>query len=632
MPHAIRQAGLLLDTPAMKYIEKPFGKKSLSDWTFRPDTRRAIAESFSLSYNQLMNYTKKDYELRPWLKYYEEEGMPADLEFPDCSMADVILQSAEKWPDNMAYSYYGHKVSYKNFVKKIEQTARALKNYGVKEGDRVTICMPNTPEGITMVYAVNMVGAVCNMVHPLSSEKELEYYIKVVESKYVLVIDAVFDKIYRLRDTAQLERIIVVRPSDGLGFLKKKLYNTMHIKKVRLPSSDNRVVLWEDFIANSYFYQGSFHEERGGDDPAIIMYSGGTTGTPKAVVLTNLNINAESFCDAAVIRQVRPGATVLSILPLFHCFGLGVCIHTPLCRGLGCILVPAFSHKQFADIIKKNEPNFIVGVPTLFEALVGTKLRGDDLKSVTAVICGGDALTENLRARVNKYLSDHGSSAKIRAGYGLTEGSGAVCLSPEGFFKNGIIGAPMPSTYLKIVKNGTHNQAAVGEEGEICISGPLVMMGYLDNDAETAQVVRVHEDGRVWLHTGDIGYQGDDGFIYFAQRLKRIIISSGYNIYPSHLESVINSHEAVLTSIVIGINHHYKGQVPKAFIVLKPGYRAGKRIEREIRALLERNVPIYALPVAYEFRDKLPKTLVGKVAVKKLEEEESAKRQPRKKA
>ena len=573
-----------------------------------------------------MKRNEKDYQERPWLKFYDEEGVRPNIEYPDCSMVDMVIQSAEKWPDNTAYVYYGHKVTYKNFVKKIEKVARALKNYGVKEGDKVTICMPNTPEGITMVYAVNMVGAICNMVHPLSSEKELEYYIKVAESKYVLVIDAVFDKVYRLCDTAGLERIIVVRPSDGLGFLKKKLYNTLHIKKVRLPANDSRVVLWEDFIANSYFYQGNYHEERGANDLAIIMYSGGTTGAPKAVMLSNLNINAESICDSAMIRQIVPGATVLSILPLFHCFGLGICIHTPLCRGMGCILIPAFSHKQFADIIKKNEPNFIVGVPTLFEALINTKLRRTDLKSVTAVICGGDALNQTLRDKINDFLKNHGSDAKIRVGYGLTEGSGAVCLSPEDSFANGIIGVPFPDTEFKIIKTDTFKKLPAGEEGEICINGPLVMMGYLGDDVETAQVIRLHDDGKAWLHTGDIGYLGEDGLIYFAQRLKRIIVSSGYNIYPTHLESIINSHEAVLTSTVIGIDHHYKGQVPKAFIVLKPGYRPGKRIEREIRELLTRNVPIYALPVAYEFRDKLPHTKIGKVAFRELEKEEKIKK------
>ncbi len=567
----------------------------------------------------------KTASLRPWLEYYKEDNIPSSLDYPDCSMVDMVLQSAEKWPDNVAYSYYGHKVTYKNFVKKIEKAARALKNYGVKEGDRVTICMPNTPEGITMVYAVNMVGAVCNMVHPLSSEKELEYYIKVAESKYVLVIDAVFDKVYKLRDTAQLERIIVVRPSDGLGFLKKRLYKLLHVKKVRLPSSDGRVVLWEDFIANSYFYQGNYHEERGGEDLAIIMYSGGTTGAPKPVMLSNLNINAESICDYTTIRQCVPGASVLAILPLFHCFGLGVCIHTPLIKGMSCVLIPVFSHKQFADIIKKNEPTFIVGVPTLFESLISTKLGPDDLKSVTAVICGGDALNATLRDKVNDYLGSHGSSAKIRVGYGLTEGSGAVCLSPESVFGDGIIGVPHPDMDFKIIKPDTFKELPAGEDGEIVISGPLVMMGYLGDEAETAQALRVHDDGKIWLHTGDIGHFGDDGLIYFGQRLKRIIISSGYNIYPTHLESIINSHEAVLTSIVIGIDHPHKGQVPKAFIVLKPNYKPGKRLEREIRELLERNVPIYALPVAYEFRDKLPQTKIGKVAFRDLEKEEKNK-------
>ncbi len=569
---------------------------------------------------------KKTTDEQPWLRYYKEEGIPANLEYPDCSMSDLILEAAEKYPDNIAYSYYGHKVSYKNFAKKIEKVARALKNYGVKEGDRVTICMPNTPEGIVMVYAVNMVGAICNMVHPLSSEKELEYYIKTADSKYILVFDAVFDKIYRLVDTADLERIIVVRPSDGLGFLKQKMYRLLHVKKVKIPSNDARVVLWEDFIANSYFYQGNFHEERGANDPAVILYSGGTTGAPKGILLSNLNFNALGTMATTVIKQAVPGASVLSILPIFHGFGLGVCIHTPLTIGMTCILIPAFSYKQFAEIIRKNEPNFIAGVPTLYESLINSKLKKDDLVSVNAVICGGDALNGTLRDKVNKCLEEHGSKAKIRAGFGLTEATGAVCLSPENQFGDGIIGAPFPDMRIKIVQPGTHNTAAVNEDGEICVSGPLVMMGYLNDDAETAQTIRLHEDGMVWLHTGDMGHFGEDGMVYFSGRLKRMIVSSGYNIYPTFLESIINSHEAVLTSTVIGVDHPYKGQVPKAFVVLQPGYKPGKKIEKEIRELLERNVPIYALPSAYEFRDKLPTTLVGKVAFKRLEDEEKAKK------
>lgn len=563
---------------------------------------------------------------KPWLKFYREDGIMEHLDYPDCSMVDMVIRSAERWPDNVAYIYYGHKVTYRQFVRKIERAARALKNYGVKEGDRVTICMPNTPEGITMVYAVNMVGAVCNMVHPLSSEKELEHYITSTGSRFVLVIDAVFDKVYRLRDSADLERIIVMSPSDGLGFLKKKMYRLMHIRDVKLPSDDSRVVKWEDFIANSYFYQGNFHEERHGDDLAAILYSGGTTGMPKGVMLSNRNFNAEALNALAFIHQAQPGKGVMSVLPIFHGFGLGVCIHTPLCNGCYCILVPAFSKKEFPDLIRKAQPTVICGVPTLYEALISMKFGPHELECLTANICGGDALNSTLRAKVNDYLAAHGSSAKIRVGYGLTEATAATCVSPDNSAIDGMIGAPMPGMDFKITDPSTLKELPVGQEGEICISGPTVMMGYYQNETETAAALKLHPDGKLWLHTGDLGSLGEDGFIYFAQRLKRMIIVSGYNVYPTHLEAVINSHEAVLTSTVIGIDHHYKGQVPKAFVVLKPGYKPSKRIEKEIRELMQRNVPLYALPVAYEFRDKLPQTLVGKVAFRQLEEEEKAKK------
>ena len=567
---------------------------------------------------------KLDKQIRPWLEYYG--NIPANLEYPDCSMVDMVLESAKKWPNNVAYSYYGNKVTYKHFVRKIEKAAKALKNYGVKEGDRVTICMPNTPEGIIMVYAVNMVGAVCNMVHPLSGEKELEYYIRAAESKYVLVFDAVFEKIYKMKDSLGLKRIIVADAGIGMSFVKKHFYKLLNIKKVHLPRFDDTVVLWDDFLANSYLYQGGYYEKRNANDLAIILYSGGTTGSPKGIMLSNLNFNALGVMATTVISQAKPGATVLSILPIFHGFGLGVCIHTPLCTGMGCILIPAFSYKQFGNIIRKNQPNFIAGVPTLFESLLESNIKSDDLESVTAVICGGDALNSTLRDKVNTFLYEHGSMAKIRVGYGLTEATGATCLSPENVFNDGIIGAPFPDMYFKIVRPGTHDTAPEGVDGEICISGPLVMMGYLNDEAETLQALRYHEDGKLWLHTGDIGYLGKDGLIYFSQRLKRMIVSSGYNVYPTYLESIINSHEAVLTSTVIGIAHPHKGQVAKAYVVLKKDVKTPKKkIEKELRELLEKSVARYAWPAAYEFRDELPKTLVGKVAFTKLEEENKKK-------
>ena len=567
---------------------------------------------------------KLDKQLRPWLKYYGD--VPANMEYPQYSMVDLILEAAEKYPNNMAYSYYGSKVSFKDFVIRIKRCAKALKNYGVKEGDKVTICMPNTPEGITMVYAVNMVGAICNMVHPLSSEKELEFYINSVDSKYILVIDAVFEKILKLKDKTNLKKIIIAKASEDMSLPLASVYWLLTGRKIKIPKDDPSIVMWEEFINGSSNYQGEYHEHRKAYDPAVILYSGGTTGSPTGILLSNLNFNALALDCTAVIEQAVPGATILSILPIFHGFGLGVCIHTPLSKGMGVILIPSFNFKKFGDIIRKNQPNFIAGVPTLYEALLESNIGPNELKCLTSVICGGDALNSTLRDKVNNFLEEHGSKAKIRVGYGLTEGTGACCLSPENVFNDGIIGMPLPDMYFKIIIPGTHETAPVGEDGEICISGPLVMMGYINDDAETMQTLRYHEDGRLWLHTGDVGYLGKDGLIYFSQRIKRIIVSSGYNIYPTYLESIINSHDAVLTSTVIGIPHSYKGQVAKAFIVLRDGYDNKAKIEKELKALLAKNVAKYALPYEYEFRDKLPKTLVGKVAFKELEKEEKDKR------
>ena len=571
---------------------------------------------------------KLDKKQRPWLKHYGD--IPANLEYPEFSICDMIIESAKKWPNNMAYAYYDRKVTYAEFVEKIKIVAKALKSYGIKENDKVTICMPNTPEGVVMVYAVNMVGAICNMVHPLSSEKELEYAINSVDSKYILVIDQVFEKIYRIKDSTNLKKIIVAKASQEMGIALAGVYWLMKGRHIKFPKNDETVVMWEDFVKSAKGYYGDFHEHRKAYDPAVILYSGGTTGNPKAILLSNLNFNALGIMATTVIDQAVPGAKVLSILPLFHGFGLGVCIHTPLCIGMGCVLIPSFNYKKFGDIIKKNQPNFIAGVPTLYEALLQNKLGPNDLSSVTAVICGGDALTATLRDKVNEFLEAHGSKAKIRVGYGLTEGTAANCLSLENVFADNMIGVPFPDTYFKIVIPGTHEEAPVGTDGEICIAGPLVMMGYLNNDAETMQTLRYHDDGKLWLHTGDMGYISKDGFIYFSQRIKRIIISSGYNIYPTYLESIINSHEAVLTSTVIGVPHPYKGQVAKAFIVLKSGYKATRHLEKEIKELLQKNVAVYSMPAEYEFRDKLPKTLVGKVAFRELEKEEEEKQKKKK--
>lgn len=567
---------------------------------------------------------KKNKDSRRWLAQYGDAR--ANLEYPNTSMIDALMEVSRKYPEYYAYEYFGNKVTYRVFMRQIEDVAKSLKNYGVEKDDKVTICMPSTPEAICMVYAVNLIGAVASMIHPLSSEKEMENYINQAESKFMLTLDLTLQKVMNIKRNTKLQKIIVASAGTSMPPLMRELYKITNYKKhVKLPKDDDDIVLWNKFISSAPDYVGICHEPRSASDLAVILYSGGTTGTPKGIMLSNLCFNALAYEAHEMITQSIPGNSVLSLLPIFHGFGLAVCIHTPLICGMKCILIPQFDAKKFGELIKRYKPNFLAGVPTLFEALLKQKLKPKDLECVEAVISGGDILSPELKKKVDNYLKEHGSNAKIRVGYGLTEATAATCLSKENVEIEGCIGFPLPDTYFKIVKLNTLEEADVDEDGEICITGPTLMMGYLNNDKETHEVLRCHDDGKVWLHTGDIGSMMEDGTVIFKQRLKRMIVSSGYNVYPSYIENVIISHPDVLACTVIGVPHKYRGQVAKAYIVLKDGIEATSEIKKEIQELCNKNVSKYAIPKYYEYRKQLPKTLVGKVAFTKLEEENNEK-------
>ena len=563
---------------------------------------------------------KTNKEDRLWINKYKDAR--ANLEYPSGSMIDALTQVSRKYPEYFAYEYFGKKVTYRNFMKQIENVAKSLKNYGVDKDDRVTICMPSTPEAICTIYAANLIGAVANMIHPLSSEKEIENYVNQSDSKFILILDSVLDKVLNIKRNTKLQKIIVARPDTSMPPLMHYLYKiTNYKKKIKIPKDDDDIVLWNTFISSAKDFVGVCYEKREANDLAVILYSGGTTGEPKGIMLSNLNINALALGAHELIKQTIPGNSVLSLLPIFHGFGLAVCIHTPLLSGMKCILIPQFNAKKFGDLIRKTKPNFLVGVPTLYEALLKQKLKKRDLECVEAVISGGDILTPELKKKVDEYLKQYGSYATVRPGYGLTEATAATCLTNEGEYVEGLIGVPFPDTYFKIVKINTLEEADIGTDGEICISGPTVMMGYLNNEVETNQTLKYHPDGKLWLHTGDLGAMQEDGTIVFKQRIKRIIVSSGYNIYPSYIENVIVSHKDVLSCAVVGVPHKYKGQVAKAYIVLKDGVELTGKIKKEIIELCKKNVSIYSLPKEYEYRSSLPKTKVGKVAFTELEKE-----------
>ena len=550
----------------------------------------------------------------------KEDIIPTHLDYPNFTLYEHVEVTAKKFPKYYAYEYYNNLCTYEEFMKKIDNCARALKAEGVKKGDAVTICMPNTPEAITMFYAVNKIGAVCNMIHPLSSAQEIKYYLNLAESKIILTINVSLEKVMSIIDETKVERVVLASPSEEMNGVMSFLYYVTSGRKIKV-EKDSRIKKWKEFISSGKEYTLNTKEDVAMTDTAIILYSGGTTGTPKGIVLSNYNFTALATQGKIMCEPCKEGDTALSIMPIFHGLGLGVCIHIPLTVGMKCVLIPAFQAKKFTQLIKKHKPNFLVGVPTLFEALLKTDLKENELACIKTVACGGDSLSINTKKAIDKFLSDHGSTAQIREGYGLTECSGASCVTPRGLYKEGSIGIPFPDMVYKIVKIGTHEEADVMEDGEICISGPTVMVGYLKNEEETYQTLREHDDGKVWLHTGDIGCMDSDGYIYFKQRLKRMIVSSGYNIYPSQIEKIIASHKSVLSCTVIGVSHPYKGQVAKAYIVLNDGYKPTHELKEEIKAYCEENIAKYALPYEYEYRDSLPKTLIGKVSYKALEDE-----------
>ena len=560
----------------------------------------------------------------PWEGH--TEGIPLYLDYFDGMMCEAVEEIAKTYPNYIAFDFMGRKTSYRDFFATIEKCAKALKTIGVRPGDKVTIALPNCPQGLYIFYAVNMVGAVANMIHPLSAEKEIEFFLNESESVTAVTLDQFYHKFENIRANTKVVNIIIASIKDELSRPIRAGYMLTEGRKIAKIPEDAPVIRWDDFMKISRFCYGNYRVHRDRDDTAVILYSGGTTGTSKGIELTNFSFNALGAQVVATNPMFRPGDRMLAAMPLFHGFGLGVCVHTMLSQGGRCILIPRFTPKSYAKQMVKQRCNFVAGVPTLYEALLRLPgMEKADLSCLKGVFSGGDSLSVELKKKLDKWLYDHNSVVQVREGYGTTETVTACCLTPPHLAKKGSIGVPFPDTYIKIVKPGTDEELPYGEEGEILLAGPTVMKCYMHHPEETAQTLRTHADGATWVYTGDLGVMDNEGFVYFKGRAKRMIITSGYNVYPAQMENIIDGCEMVQMSCVIGVPDPYKIQKVKAFVKLAAGYEPSEKTRDAIMAFCRKAIAKYAMPYEIEFRADLPKTLVGKVNYRLLEEEELAK-------
>lgn len=559
-----------------------------------------------------------------WLSYYSKEERK--IEFSKDTIYDFLCNQVGVDKDFYALNYFGYRMTYNELFDKIDDTAKSLKVLGVKPKDIVTICMPNTPEAVIAFYAINKIGAVADMIHPLSSEEEIMNYLIESKSKIMFLVDFNYTKINKIINKTNITKIIMLNINSSMPIGLKIGYQiTKGIKNKKPKLNDNKFMNFTEFILKGITYNKGFEYKKDCYDPAVILHSGGTTGKSKGVLISNYAFNALAMQGGVNVQKMQPKDKIVTILPIFHGFGLGVCIHCPLSLKVETILVPEYDSKRFHNMLKKEKPQLIAGVPTLWEGMMDNNYNDVDFSNLKYMVSGGDMMSISMENRINKFLKNHGANIKISKGYGMTESTAAVVYTFDDTNEPGSIGIPMIGNHVKIIDTITKEEVEDGTEGEIIVNSPTLMIGYHNNDEETKKAFTKDKFGKTWFYTGDLGYIAKDGLIYFTQRLKRMIVTSGFNVYPSRIEEIIESHYAVKKCCVVGKPHPYKMEVAKAIIVLKNNKESYSKIKKEIKELCRHKLALYSQPYEIEFVKFLPKTLYNKVDFKKLEQEERIK-------
>ena len=571
---------------------------------------------------------------KPWLKYYTEEQIKTDM--PRMSAYAYLYKQNSKYLGRTALSYYGRKIIFDELFTRIEETAKALKAMGIKENDIVTISMPNTPEAVYLFYAMSKIGAIANMVDPRTSAEGIQKYIEEVKSDKVIIVDSYYNKVKPLSENGIVSQIVAVSPAESLpvglnfGYKVKEFIDTLKDPSLKNEFNEH-TINWKQFIEKGKSYTEKTEVEFISNRPLAIEHTGGTTGQPKGVVLSNENINAVALQSVLTGIDMQREHNWLDIMPTFIAYGVGMGLHLPLTIGMETILIPQFDAQKFDELLLKYKPIHMVGVPSYWGTIINSKkLAKKDLSYMIAPTVGGDAMDITLEQNANDYLKEHNCSSKIVKGYGMTEVTGGVSGTVDENNEIGSVGIPFVKTTISIFEPDTENELGYNQDGEVCITGPNTMLGYYENEEATNGILKQHADGKMWIHTGDIGHITENGSLFIVDRIKRMMIRyDGFKIFPSLIEKVIGSHKAVEACKVVAIDdiEHSQGKLPKAHIVLKDGFKPYEdQILAEIQALCAEQLPEYVQPVEYKFREELPLTPIGKIDYLSLEAEDAGRR------
>jgi long-chain acyl-CoA synthetase len=560
----------------------------------------------------------------PWLRHYGD--VPAHLEYPERTLYQMVAATAARLPDAIAWDFFDRRCSYRQLLADIDACAGALAELGLSRGDRLLIVMPTTPQAVIAFYAANKLGVVPALIHPLCTPPEITHYLDATGAEFVLTLDAFYPAVAAATPARALRGLVLARIGDYLSPLQRLGYWWRRGRQVARVPADPRVHWWRELMGapqRVLAEAGAAVSAGDAEAPAAILFSGGTTALPKGIVLSNRNFIAQGL-QTTSWGGIRPGDSMLAILPIFHGFGLGVCVNATLMTGGTAILVPNFDAASVARLIRRKRPSFLVGVPTLYAALSRDPgLVGADLSFLRAAFCGADSLPRPVKEQFEALVSQGGGHLRLLEGYGLTEAVTAIMAMPLGAYREGSIGLPFPDMAACICLPGSETEVPIGSEGEICIAGPAVMSCYLDDPEATRQALRRHADGRLWLHTGDLGRRDAEGFFYFSVRLKRMIKSSGFNVYPAQVEAVLMQHPLVAEACVIGVPDRDQVERVVAWVVAKAPAASEKPSEQLLIDHCRAQLIKWSCPREIHFCESLPKTRVGKIDYRQLQQQYS---------